>query len=75
MKKNNEADILLHVESFNEKMKKYTRLSISTKIPEYLASKRLIIAIGPVDIASIEYLKDNKAALILDNNIEENTKK
>ena len=75
LKKNNEADILLHVESFNEKMKKYTRLSISTKIPEYLASKRLIIAIGPVDIASIEYLKDNKAALILDNNIEENTKK
>lgn len=73
LKKNEEADILLHVESFNELMKKYTRLSISTKIPEYLSSHRLIIAIGPSDIASIEYLKENNAALILNNNINDNT--
>ncbi|MBR3831712.1 MAG: hypothetical protein IKJ52_10785 [Muribaculaceae bacterium] len=73
LKKNEEADILLHVESFNELMKKYTRLSISTKIPEYLSSQRLIIAIGPSDIASIEYLRENDAALILGNNIQDNT--
>ncbi len=59
------SDFLLHVESFDEKVKKYTRLSISTKIPEYLASKKPIIAIGPSDVASIEYLADNKCAHVI----------
>lgn len=59
------ADVLLHIESFDCKIKNYTRLSISTKIPEYLSAKKLIIAIGPSDIASIEYLANNQAALIL----------
>lgn len=66
----NESDILLHVESFDRDIKKYTRLSISTKIPEYLSSGKLIIAIGPKDIASIEYLATNKAALIINGNMD-----
>jgi hypothetical protein len=38
-------------------MKYKTRLSISTKIPEYLASGKPILAVGPDDISSIRYLK------------------
>lgn len=68
----NKYDYLIFVESFDEGIKKYTRLSISTKIPEYLCLGKPIIAIGPSDIASINYLKQNDAALILD---EQNTDK
>ncbi len=58
-------DILLHVESFDESVKNYTRYSIATKIPEYLSTGILILAIGPPDIASIKYLKDNEAAIVI----------
>ena len=61
-------DILIHVESFDPKIDKYTRLSISTKIPEYLSLAKPIIAIGPPNIASIEYLASNQCALILSEN-------
>jgi hypothetical protein len=60
-------DILVHVESFDPKIIKYTRLSISTKIPEYLSLAKPIIAIGPPNIASIEYLRSNHCGLIIDN--------
>ncbi|HEY9001046.1 MAG TPA: hypothetical protein VIM89_06825 [Mucilaginibacter sp.] len=59
------SNYLVHVEAFDEKIKKYTRLSISTKIPEYLVAQRPIIAIGPGDIASIEYLRDNDCAHVI----------
>jgi len=58
-------DFLIHVESFEPKFVKYTRLSISTKIPEYLSLKKPILAIGPDDIASIEYLSSNNCALVV----------
>lgn len=50
------SDLLLHVESFNKKDILTTRLSISTKIFEYINSNRSILAIGPKNIASIEYI-------------------
>ena len=61
------SNYLVHVESFDEKMKKITRLSVSTKIPEYLSSNRCIYAVGPSEIASIRYLADNGAAHITTN--------
>lgn len=60
-------DVLVHVESFDEQVIKYTRLSISTKIPEYLSKKKIILALGPKGIASIEYLRSNDAAIIIDD--------
>lgn len=60
-----ESDYLLHCESFDEISKRITRLSISTKIGEYIASARCIIAIGPGDVASIQYLKENKLAKVI----------
>lgn len=56
------ADFLVHVESFDRKMKQVTRLSISTKIPEYLSTGRPIYALGPDEVESIRYLRDNGAA-------------
>ena len=54
----NTRDILVHVESFEHKSIESTRLSISTKIPEYLSTGKPVLAIGPSGIASMEYLKD-----------------
>ena len=61
------ADSVLFIESFDESVKKYTKYSLSTKIPEYLSSQKPIIAIGPSGIASIDYLKNNNSALVLDD--------
>lgn len=61
------ADYLLHIESFDRKICCKTRYSISTKIPNYLMYNRLIIAIGPSDIESIKYLYNNNAAFIVNS--------
>lgn len=66
IKERNASDILLHVESFDKKNRNTTRLSISTKIPECLLSERCLVVVGPSDIASIKYVKDNKIGKIID---------
>lgn len=60
----NNADVLVHTESFDLSNKLLVRYSISTKIMDYLCMGRAILAIGPADVASIEYLRDNNAALV-----------
>jgi hypothetical protein len=62
-----ESDVLLHVESFEEGFISKTRHSISTKIADSLASGRVILAVGPRGIASIDYLRENNAAYIIDS--------
>lgn len=57
-------DVLVHAESFTRKIKHKTRLSISTKIPEYLATGKHLLAVGPADISSIKYLKRTGAAIV-----------
>lgn len=61
------ADILVHAESFNIKNKLKTRLSVSTKIIDYLSLGKCILAVGPADIASIEYLTTNDIAVVVNN--------
>lgn len=63
----NSADFLVHVESFDKKNVEITRLSISTKIPEYLVSNRCIVAVGPEQVASIKYLKENNIAFVIND--------
>lgn len=55
----------VHVESFDKKNREITRYSLSTKIPEYMSSGALIIAIGPEDIASMEYIKDERVGICI----------
>lgn len=60
------ADVLVHLESFAEATIRYTRLSISTKIPQYLAAARPILAVGPREVASIQHLRQSGAAVVVD---------
>lgn len=52
------------VESLDEEMLDYTRFSMSTKVPEYLASGKPILVIGHGLQGSIKYIKDNKAGYV-----------
>lgn len=62
-----ESDFLLHVESDEDSIKSITKLSISTKIPEYLISGRPLIAFGPKDLASIQFVVDNNVGFYIDS--------
>lgn len=55
----NNCDLPVHVESFSRKAIASTRLSVSTKISEYLSLGKCILAIGPEEIASMKYLADS----------------
>lgn len=61
------ADVLLFVESFENTMLDFTRLSLSTRIPELLATGKNILAMGHHDQGSITYLRKYNAAYIIDN--------
>lgn len=56
---------VIHTESFNPEFMDLTRYSISTKIAESLMYGPCLIAYGPEGIASIDYLKENKAAYVI----------
>ena len=51
-----QADVLVHVESFDTVFRRWTRFSLSTKIPQYLMAGRCIFAYGPAEAASMQYL-------------------
>lgn len=51
-----DADALLFVESVDEEIAEYTRLSVSTKVPQYIAAARPVVVIGPADQASVRAL-------------------
>ncbi|MGI6545393.1 MAG: hypothetical protein ACOX2M_03005 [Fastidiosipilaceae bacterium] len=53
-----DADILLFVESANRSAIRSTRLSLSTKVPEYLSYNRCVLSIGDQRSSSIHYLSD-----------------
>lgn len=59
-----DADIVLHVESFDVIERQKTRLSFSTKIVDCLSSGRTVMAFGWKEAASIDYLISNDAALV-----------
>ena len=66
-----ESNILLHVESDDKYYRSLTHLSVSTKLPEYLMSGRLVLGFGPVDLASMRILTDNEIGAVIsseDNN-------
>ena len=65
-----ENDILVFVESFEYKYNKIARLSFSTKICDYLTSNKCIFAVGPSDLAPMEYLKNEDAAIIANSKDE-----
>lgn len=60
----NDADIVVFVESLEKKHRYAARLSFSTKLTDYFKSGKCIFAIGDKAIAPIEYLHENNAAVI-----------
>jgi hypothetical protein len=60
-------DVVVFVESLDSRYSRVARLSFSTKITDYLASNKCVLAIGPGNSAPIEYLKDQDAALVATN--------
>lgn len=60
-----ESLAVIHTESFDPDFRAMVRLSVSTKIPESLLSGPCIIAYGPEGIASIDYLRRNRAAWVI----------
>lgn len=62
-----EADILVHTEDFNEVNIQKVKYSVSTKIPDSLASGKLLMAYGPGTIESIDYIKRNHAGIVIEN--------
>lgn len=65
------SDILLHVESDDKINRRLTKLSVSTKIPEYLMAGRCIIGFGPQEVASMKELSDNKVGVCIDSELED----
>lgn len=61
----NDADILVHVESFDLSERYSARLSFSTKIVDYFEAARCILAVGWGKTAAIEYLKEKDAAVLI----------
>jgi hypothetical protein len=60
-----QSDILLHIESDDCNSVSKTKLSISTKIPEYLMSGRPILGYGPSEVASMQLLEENQVGVVI----------
>lgn len=59
------ADLALFIESFDKHSIRSTRLSFSTKIIDCMQSSAGILAIGPREIASMDYLITNHLAYVI----------
>lgn len=67
-------DVGLHLESFDERLKKFTRLSISTKIPQYMGLGLPILAYSPLDVSSTKYIDMNSAGVVVNDDLENKIK-
>lgn len=61
------ADILVHVESFEQSEIDFFRYSMSTKIPECLSVGRPILCYGPKEICTVSYIDEKKVGIVADN--------
>ena len=65
------ADVAVHVESFLPDMIRRTRLSISTKIADYLGAGKCILAIGPKEVASMQHISGVAETVYAPENLKE----
>lgn len=59
------ADILVHIESFDKQCIENVKHSISTKISQIITSGRCVLTYGPSDVASINYLIRTESAFAI----------
>ena len=62
-----QADFLIHVESFSKEGISSAKMSFSTKIIDYMLSGKPIFAVGPSEVNSIEVLKNHNLAIVVEN--------
>lgn len=62
-----DSDILLHIEDFSDTNIQKIKYSISTKIPDSLASGRLLLIYGPKGVACVDYVEKNNAGIVVHN--------
>lgn len=60
-----EADILLHTESFDSEIVPKLKYAFSTKIAQYLCSGRCVVSYAPEETASSQYLINTKSAVVV----------
>ena len=61
------ADIVVHVESFEDSEILKTRYSFSTKIIDYLQSGSVVLGIGPKEVSSIKYINKIPGAYVIES--------
>lgn len=59
-----EADVVVFAEALEGKEANVAKLSFSTKITDYIANRKCVLAIGKDYIAPIDYFRRNDAAII-----------
>lgn len=59
------SDIIIHTESFEESNIEKAKFSLSTKIADSLSSGKCLLAYGPSNVASIEYLIEENCAYVI----------
>lgn len=59
------TDIIVFVESFDKSVLEFSRLSLSTRVPEFLSSGKPILAMGPSEQGAIQYLDINNVAFVI----------
>jgi glycosyltransferase involved in cell wall biosynthesis len=59
------AHLLVHVESFEENVQEFTRLSISTKIAQYTAAGRPLFCYGPGEVASLRFVERHDCGVVV----------
>ena len=65
-----ESVLVIHTESFEADVIEQVRYSVSTKIAESLMYAPCLLAFGPEEVASIDYLRKHKAAYVITTKAE-----
>jgi glycosyltransferase involved in cell wall biosynthesis len=60
-----DSDILVHAESLDIEIRKYTDLSFSTKLSQYMMAGRCILMFGPKDIGSSQMVQLADAGIVI----------
>lgn len=65
-----ESDVMVFAESFDENVARFTRYSLSTKIPEYMGTGNAILAYLPADSHASDYIKARRIGFVANNEAE-----
>lgn len=63
-----DADVSVIAYNFDETTRRYVQYSMANKMPECLASGSVVLAHGPRGLATIDYLHDSGAAVVVSEN-------